>query len=99
MFNSPQCFNIYHYTGDATGPCYTYESNGMCSFPLSSHITQELCCATAGKGWGENCQPCADFEFKCDVGFLLNEEGKCAGELMSWEISDVNLGRLNFFSK
>uniref|UniRef100_A0A8C8A9Z2 Latent transforming growth factor beta binding protein 3 n=1 Tax=Oryzias sinensis TaxID=183150 RepID=A0A8C8A9Z2_9TELE len=33
------------------------ESKG-CEHPLSTQITQEMCCCTVGKAWGRNCERC-----------------------------------------
>uniref|UniRef100_A0A3P9K6R8 Latent transforming growth factor beta binding protein 3 n=1 Tax=Oryzias latipes TaxID=8090 RepID=A0A3P9K6R8_ORYLA len=33
------------------------ESKG-CEHPLSTQITQEMCCCTVGKAWGRNCEKC-----------------------------------------
>lgn len=41
------------------GLCYRLAAGGVCSFPLSHHITQQICCCSrVGKGWGKNCEEC-----------------------------------------
>ncbi|XP_064316447.1 latent-transforming growth factor beta-binding protein 2 isoform X5 [Phalacrocorax carbo] len=41
------------------GLCYRSAAGGVCSFPLSHHITQQICCCSrVGKGWGKNCEEC-----------------------------------------
>uniref|UniRef100_A0A8B9FUM0 Latent-transforming growth factor beta-binding protein 1 n=1 Tax=Amazona collaria TaxID=241587 RepID=A0A8B9FUM0_9PSIT len=41
------------------GLCYRSASGGVCSFPLSHRITQQICCCSrVGKGWGKNCEEC-----------------------------------------
>ncbi|XP_068048939.1 latent-transforming growth factor beta-binding protein 2 isoform X4 [Anomalospiza imberbis] len=41
------------------GLCYRSAAGGMCTFPLSHRITQQICCCSrVGKGWGENCEEC-----------------------------------------
>ncbi|XP_051477297.1 latent-transforming growth factor beta-binding protein 2 isoform X3 [Apus apus] len=41
------------------GLCYRSAAGGVCSFPLSHHITQQICCCSrVGKGWGKNCEAC-----------------------------------------
>ncbi|XP_072046585.1 uncharacterized protein [Amphiura filiformis] len=73
----------------ATGPCFTYESKGVCTFPVSSVTTKALCCATIGKGWGDSCESCADFGSDCDSGFMQNDEGKCTDINECSEISGL----------
>uniref|UniRef100_A0A8B9DJC9 Latent transforming growth factor beta binding protein 2 n=1 Tax=Anser cygnoides TaxID=8845 RepID=A0A8B9DJC9_ANSCY len=41
------------------GLCYRSAAGGVCSFPLSHRITQQICCCSrVGKGWGKNCEEC-----------------------------------------
>uniref|UniRef100_A0A8B9QFD1 Latent transforming growth factor beta binding protein 2 n=1 Tax=Apteryx owenii TaxID=8824 RepID=A0A8B9QFD1_APTOW len=41
------------------GLCYRSVAGGVCSFPLSHQITQQICCCSrVGKGWGKNCEKC-----------------------------------------
>nr|XP_009669183.1 PREDICTED: latent-transforming growth factor beta-binding protein 2 isoform X1 [Struthio camelus australis] len=41
------------------GLCYRSAVGGVCSFPLSHRITQQICCCSrVGKGWGKNCEKC-----------------------------------------
>ncbi|XP_037994049.1 latent-transforming growth factor beta-binding protein 2 isoform X2 [Motacilla alba alba] len=41
------------------GLCYRSAAGGVCTFPLSHRITQQICCCSrVGKGWGENCEEC-----------------------------------------
>uniref|UniRef100_A0A8B9ZHG4 Latent-transforming growth factor beta-binding protein 1 n=1 Tax=Anas platyrhynchos TaxID=8839 RepID=A0A8B9ZHG4_ANAPL len=41
------------------GLCYRSAAGGVCSFPLSHRITQQICCCSrVGKGWGKNCEAC-----------------------------------------
>uniref|UniRef100_A0A8C3DKS7 Latent-transforming growth factor beta-binding protein 1 n=1 Tax=Corvus moneduloides TaxID=1196302 RepID=A0A8C3DKS7_CORMO len=41
------------------GLCYRSAAGGVCTFPLSHRITQQICCCSrVGKGWGDNCEEC-----------------------------------------
>ncbi|KAI1237728.1 hypothetical protein IHE44_0013814 [Lamprotornis superbus] len=41
------------------GLCYRSAARGVCTFPLSHRITQQICCCSrVGKGWGDNCEEC-----------------------------------------
>ncbi|KPP70786.1 latent-transforming growth factor beta-binding protein 2-like, partial [Scleropages formosus] len=44
---------------EARGMCYRSTSAGICSLPLSQHITKQICCCSrVGKAWGPACERC-----------------------------------------
>ncbi|XP_056152509.1 latent-transforming growth factor beta-binding protein 2-like [Lampris incognitus] len=44
---------------DQRALCYRSTSAGLCSLPLSQHITKQICCCSrVGKAWGTRCERC-----------------------------------------
>uniref|UniRef100_A0A8C7FEU2 Latent-transforming growth factor beta-binding protein 2 n=1 Tax=Oncorhynchus kisutch TaxID=8019 RepID=A0A8C7FEU2_ONCKI len=44
---------------DQRGMCYRSASAGICSLPLTQHITKQICCCSrVGKAWGTACERC-----------------------------------------
>ncbi|XP_034034452.1 latent-transforming growth factor beta-binding protein 3 isoform X4 [Thalassophryne amazonica] len=59
--------------------CFLMASEARgCEHALSTHLTQEMCCCTVGKAWGQNCERCpqvgtAAFSKICPagIGYIL----------------------------
>uniref|UniRef100_A0A8C0ZHM1 Latent-transforming growth factor beta-binding protein 1 n=1 Tax=Cyanistes caeruleus TaxID=156563 RepID=A0A8C0ZHM1_CYACU len=68
------------------GLCYRSADGGVCTFPLSHRITQQICCCSrVGKGWGENCEECPM------PGSVAFKEICPAGHGYTYSSSDIRL--------
>ena len=49
--------------------CWLDYDQNTCGENVPGRFTAELCCATKGKGWGDECRDCALIPRQCAIGF------------------------------